>query len=74
MPRSRSTRLSASGWNSLKPLKSIWATAGRSSTSTTRTSPSASRRTSLKKPVAYSARSACWAVSWVSLSPTLTGK
>ena len=41
---------------------------------TTSTLPSTSRRTSLKKPVAYSAFTASAAFSSVSVSPTLIGQ
>ncbi len=56
------------------PEKSICAIAGRSRTNTTSTSFSTSRRTSWKKPVAYSARSAARAFSPFMVSPTLTGR
>jgi len=48
--------------------------AGRSSTRTTSTSPSASMRTSLKNPVSKSLRTASSACSWVMRSPTFTGR
>ena len=60
--------------NSFMPVKSIGEIAGRSSTMTTSTSLSTSMRTSLKKPVAYSAFSAAVAFSSLNVSPTLTGR
>ena len=60
--------------NSLTPSKLTWAIAGRSSTTTTMTLPSASMRTSRKKPVAYSALIDALAPASVRRSPTRTGR
>jgi len=57
-PTSRSDFSSTSFSNSFMPTKSMLAMIGRSSTITTTTLPSMSMRTSLKRPVANSARSA----------------
>ena len=73
-PLSRNARLTVSSSNSVVPVMDTDAIAGRSSTSTTSTSPCTSRRTSLKKPVANSARTAAAALSSVSSSPTLIGR
>jgi len=55
-PMSRSDLTSTSLSNSLVPTNSTLATVGRSSTTTTSTSPLTSMRTSLNKPSAKSAR------------------
>ncbi|MNS89448.1 hypothetical protein D3C72_1234620 [compost metagenome] len=57
-PTSRMAFFIASLSNSLVPRKSTFAIVGRSSTTTTRTLPLASRRTSLKRPSANSERMA----------------
>ena len=73
-PTSASDLSTLADSNSRIPLKEIAAIAGRSSTMTTTTSFSTSIRTSRKKPVPYSARTACVACSSVKRSPTLTGR
>ena len=58
MPKSFSDLISVSLSNSFRPTKSMLAMTARSSTITTTTPSSISMRTSLKRPVANSARSA----------------
>ena len=74
MPFSRSALRTLSAGNSFMPTKSICAIAGRSATETTTTLPSTSTRTSVKSPVAKSARIASAARSSVIVSPTLIGR
>ena len=73
-PISLSALVRVSLSNSLMPVNSTAEIAGRSSTITTSTLPSVSTRTSLKKPVAYSALIASLPFSSVNVSPTLTGR
>ena len=73
-PISFNALVSVSLSNSLVPENSTAPIAGRSSTVTTSTSPSASTLTSLKKPVAYSDLMAAAPLSSVKVSPTLTGR
>ena len=74
IPISRSAFLTVSVSNSLLPTKVRELIVGRSCTDTTRMSPCASMRTSRKKPVAYSAFTACATFSSSTRSPTLIGR
>ena len=74
MPISLSAFLTVSVSNSLLPTNVSELMVGRSCTDTTRMSPCASMRTSRKKPVAYSAFTACATFSSSTRSPTLIGR
>ncbi len=74
MPTSFSAFLIVSVSNSLLPTNVSELMVGRSCTVTTSTSPCASMRTSRKKPVAYSAFTACATFSSSTRSPTLIGR